>query len=672
MRACRSVVVLGALAYCALVLAATPASAKLAAKPLSFSLGPVGTPNALSIDQGTGDVYVTDHATNTVKVFGAEGGAPTGGAPAEVTGASTPSRAFNFLGQNEPAGIAVDAAGNLYVADVGNKVVDRFKLEGGEYKYVCQFTGFGNAGNGCLPNLTTQETHPTKSFTGPGGIAIDSKGNIYVSDFSGAVYEFNSSDEDVREAHIPSGEPSGLAVDANGVVYVQDYQGPVYKLTLNVTNEFEVAEFDAEKSFAVAVDPINNNVYVDHRVYIDLYESGAIILEIRPSGEMLSEGVAVRVKGASRYLYASNTRRARIEVFEFTKTPDVRLNGEAPVVGVHSAMVHGEINPQETGQPSYFFEYGLNHQFTFSSLSIPVASVNEFVPAAAELTELQPNTEYSYRLVGTNSSELFEKSSGGTFRTLTARPEVAAVKAGEVTANGVLFSGEVNPENTPPATYRFEYYEPGGGFQSLPRIAIGAGDSPVPVEQALPAGLRPGTRYGYRLVAANSAGETASAVQFFTTPSAPSHHSAVSISQNGAVLTGSIVPNGLPALYEFEIGTTPAYGTILFGGGVEAGSEQEVMQAVGSLQPGVIYHYRLVASSTAGAAAGPDRTFITMSQAGGIAQPVTLPILAIPVFPPVKYPVKKPQKRKHHKHGKAPKARTHPRAGSKHSKRKPH
>jgi len=488
-RACRSVVVLGALAYCALVLAATPASAKLAAKPLSFSLGPVGTPNALSIDQGTGDVYVTDHATNTVKVFGAEGGAPTGGAPAEVTGASTPSRAFNFLGQNEPAGIAVDAAGNLYVADVGNKVVDRFKLEGGEYKYVCQFTGFGNAGNGCLPNLTTQETHPTKSFTGPGGIAIDSKGNIYVSDFSGAVYEFNSSDEDVREAHIPSGEPSGLAVDANGVVYVQDYQGPVYKLTLNVTNEFEVAEFDAEKSFAVAVDPINNNVYVDHRVYIDLYESGAIILEIRPSGEMLSEGVAVRVKGASRYLYASNTRRARIEVFEFTKTPDVRLNGEAPVVGVHSAMVHGEINPQETGQPSYFFEYGLNHQFTFSSLSIPVASVNEFVPAAAELTELQPNTEYSYRLVGTNSSELFEKSSGGTFRTLTARPEVAAVKAGEVTANGVLFSGEVNPENTPPATYRFEYYEPGGGFQSLPRIAIGAGDSPVPVEQALPAGL---------------------------------------------------------------------------------------------------------------------------------------------------------------------------------------
>ena len=44
-----------------------------------------------------------------------------------------------------------------------------------------------------------------------------------------------------------------------------------------------------------------------------------------------------------------------------------------------------------------------------------------------------------------------------------------------------LFRGDVNPENTPPTTYRFEYGETESYGERLPDIGIGASTNPVPV-----------------------------------------------------------------------------------------------------------------------------------------------------------------------------------------------
>jgi hypothetical protein len=681
-----------------LIFAAVSANAGIAAKLLPFTLKPIGRPNAVAIDQTTGNVYVTDHVTQTVRIFGAEGGAPVAGVPTEVTGAETPSGAFNFRVNETPVGVAVSSSGELYIVDAGNRTVDKFKLEAGIYKYVCQFTGFGNKGNGCLSNLGISKTEPLEPFVRPRGVAVDDHGNVYIADSSGSVYEFNAADEDVRKAAVP--EPAGLAVNSNGSVYVQDFEGATYKLNLDASMEFEVTLFDENESYAIAVNPANNDIYVDHLEYIDVYkEDGTLLAEVRPGGEFISEGVAVN--GVTGNLYASNNPNEAIEVFRFAKLPDTKLAGGATLVGSEEAMIAGEINPEEaSGEAngaSYFFEYGPNRPFTFSTSDVLVEDpVETFLPATAKLTGLEPNTEYSYRLVGTNtlgsSLNLFEVSKEeGTFKTLTAPPELSELKAINITSGGVTFSGKVNPKNTPPTAYRFEYGEAGGQLHALPEVGIAASDEPVPVEEAVPTGLKPGIAYNYRLVAVNSATSTqgvASPEQTFTTPSTTSPPvaapivgtgAAINISQSNATLTGVVVPGELPTFYAFEIGSMVnghiIFGTTIFGGGVElktsALENVSVEQAAGNLQPGVTYYYRLIASNAAGVRAGLIWSFTTATLPTSITQPATLPILATPFFPEPKYPKEKEKKKKHVKRKKKPsKSKHHTKGKAKMPKRK--
>ena len=64
-----------------------------------------------------------------------------------------------------PGGMAVDASGNVYVADYGNHRVQKFTSTGA---YVAQW-GTHGSGNG--------------QFNGPEGVAVDAGGNVYVADF---------------------------------------------------------------------------------------------------------------------------------------------------------------------------------------------------------------------------------------------------------------------------------------------------------------------------------------------------------------------------------------------------------------------------------------------------------------------------------------------------------
>ncbi len=78
-----------------------------------------------------------------------------------------------------------------------------------------------------------------------------------------------------------------------------------------------------------------------------------------------------------------------------------------------------------------------------------------------------------------------------------------------------------------------------------------------------------------------------------------------------AVLTGTVDPHGSDTHYHFSYGTTSAYGAST--PSVDAGSTsgaQSVSATLGSLTPGLTYHYRLVASNSAGTVVGVDRTVV--------------------------------------------------------------
>ncbi len=383
------------------------ADASLRYLPLA-PIGPVVAPSNVTVDQSNGDVYVAAVSENMVLKFERKA-ANTYELASNITGAETPQAAFEMRA-NEPVPVAVDGSdGVLYVADPGHKVVDEFNAEG---KYVCQFSGVGR---GCLANPEVELGSPT-TFGELTGLAVDSHGDVYVSDYTNKVVdEFTAAGADVTQITGCGIEhPSGLALDSSEVLYVQNYFS-------NVVSCPSGDVLDPEESFDIAVDPSTSDVYVDHGSSVAVYGPGPSNspLDTFVLGPAESKGVAVN--GDAKRVYVSDNAESKILVFEPVLVPDVKLNGPATEVTPTTAILHGEIDPEETSGAEYYFEYGTGGAFT-SMTPVSAGAGNAFVPATAELTGLLPGITYHYRLVGTNSSGLTSVSEEGTVTNVQRTP----------------------------------------------------------------------------------------------------------------------------------------------------------------------------------------------------------------------------------------------------------
>ncbi len=91
------------------------------------------------------------------------------------------------------------------------------------------------------------------------------------------------------------------------------------------------------------------------------------------------------------------------------------------------------------------------------------------------------------------------------------------------------------------------------------------------------------------------------------------------ITETEATLKGTINPSGQATSYFFQYGTTATYGTDTTEQSAGAdGTGHAVSASIGALTPGVLYHYRLVATFASGQSSiqGADRTFTTLTPAG--------------------------------------------------------
>jgi sugar lactone lactonase YvrE len=197
------------------------------------------TPCGIAVDNNT-NVYVADKLNHVIRMLALSG---TNWVSSTIAGlAGNPGSANGTNGNarfTAPCGVAVDGAGNVYVADTGNSTIRKLTPSGTNW-VVSTISGLAGSPG------TNNGSGSVARFHYPMGLAVDSDGSVYVADQanynirkltpSGAIWtastiagaSTNSSNDGINNA-AGFGQPYGVAVDTNGIVYVVDRWGPTIR-----------------------------------------------------------------------------------------------------------------------------------------------------------------------------------------------------------------------------------------------------------------------------------------------------------------------------------------------------------------------------------------------------------------------------------------------------------
>jgi hypothetical protein len=505
-----------------IVLGMAGSASALLVHPFAASFGSLSNPQAVAVDQTTGDVYVIDAGSATVQKFDSSGIPTDFSAVSSNTldGAGgvdqTPEGGF-FFDTNSAAQLTVDNSGSandgyLYVTNSFAGVIDVFDSTG-------TFVG----------EIDGSAASPQTGFE-PCGVAVDGSGSVYASYSEGHVDKYNPIDGDPTQDTFDSqlqnlNGTCNIAVDTLGSVYVSSrWGGPVTKYDPSQFGQASPSGTEVDgTSLAVAVDPTTNDVYVDHGDRIFQYDSTGLAIGKSGAGYVSGSSFGVAINGGSGNLYASDSGSSNMLQFGPAVNidpPAVTIDQPSNVAGTHATFT-GTVNPSgmaALSDTSWHFEYSSDGWSSWTSTAnTHLGTGMSPVQVSVQVDTLTPNQAYQVRLVATNAADT-AMSSDALFSTPAILPTATTGKAQDIAPTHVAVQGLINPNNSP-TTYYFEYGPTTAYGISIPLTQDGDAGSGTAVSSAVQRiiGLQSDTNYHYRLVAMNQAGIVYGQDRTFTT-----------------------------------------------------------------------------------------------------------------------------------------------------------
>jgi len=223
----------------------------------------LNNPEGVAVD-GAGNVYIADTGNSAIN---------------QLIAANTDAATLVSSGLSNPYGVAVDAEGNVYIADTSDDAIKEW-----------------TPANGNLTALVSS------GLSNPQGVAVDDEGNVYIADSSdGAIKEWTAANSNVTTL-VSSGLNAlgGVAVDGAGNVYIADTSdGTIKEWTAANSNVTTLVSSGLNAPGGVAVDGAGNVYIADTFNYAIKKWSAAnkTVSVLVSSGLNRPEGVAVNVAG---------------------------------------------------------------------------------------------------------------------------------------------------------------------------------------------------------------------------------------------------------------------------------------------------------------------------------------------------------------------------------------
>lgn len=543
------------------------------------------TPFGLAFD-GAGNLFVADLNNNTIRKISANGTVTTlagaAGSGGRVDGTGSAARF------NAPVGLAVDANGNVFVADTQNQTIRKITSGG----VVTTIAGTGGSVG------TADGVGAAARFNNPYGIVVDPSGNLFVSDTSNHTIRMITAGGVVTTVAGQAGNggngdgagtlarfnlPTGLALDASANLFVADFNNVLIR-RINLGGVVSTVAGSAGASGSAD-------------------GAGGAARFLNPFGVAVDSSGNIFVADSGNHTIRKGVPVAAPTITTQPASQTVSAGGMATFTVIAAGAATLTYQWRKGG-------VNLANQGTISGVTT----------ATLTLTAAQASDAGDYTVVVTNS--VGSAASNSTTLTVTAATlaTVTTTLPSAITATSATLGGNVTADGGAPVTQRGVVY----GIEFNPTTAnativtSGTGTGSFAVTSGT---LVQNTSYYVRAFAVNSVG-TAYGAQFGLFTSAPPAVTTQPSNQSvaaGSSATFTVVASGSETLgYRWRKG-----GVILVDGGSVSGATTPTLTITGA-QTADAGSYDVVVNNSVGTARSTAAT-LTVNSAVGLPAITTPP-----------------------------------------------